>query len=176
MEGAPLIAYGMLGSLFVDAKRDPKAAFAVAEEARHRFGDTPQMANNIAYTHLMQGAVAAARATLATIPDDIPDDARITLSATRGLLRLWEGDIQGGIAGYREAERVATRQGKSNLLGQIRQKMHLELARAYLRQGKSAEARKEVGKGLLLKDRGNKLYHRDLESLSHALQHAHGTE
>jgi len=176
MDDAPLIAFWMLGSLFVDAKRDPEAAFAVAEEARHRFGDSPQIANNIAYTHLMQGDVAAARATLATIPDDVPDDVRITLAATRGLLRLWEGDVEGGISGYQQAEQIAARQGKSNLLGQIRQKMHLELARAYLRQGKSAEARKEVGKGLLFKDKGNKLYHRDLESLSHMLADTRGSD
>jgi len=176
MDDAPLIAFGGLGRLFVDAKHDPEAAVAVAEEARRRFGDSPQMANNIAYTHLMRGDAAAARAILATIPDDLPDDVRVMLAATRGLLRLWEGDIQGGIAGYREAERIAARQGKSNLLGQIRQKMHLELARAYLRQGKRDEARREVGKGLLLKDKGNKLYYRDLESLSRVLEDALGTD
>ncbi len=174
MKDAPLIAYAMLGTLFVDARHDFKAAFAIAEEARRRFGDDPHLANNIAYMHLMHGDVAAARATLAAIPDNVPDDVRITLSATRGLLRLWEGDVEGGISGYRQAEQAATRQGKSNLLGQVRQKMHLEIARAYLRQEQRDQARREVRKGLLLKENGNNLYHRDLESLSRMLEGVQG--
>jgi len=176
MEDAPLIAYAMLGNLFVDAKHDFKAAFAIAEEARRRFGNDSRLANNIAYTHLMHGDVATARATLATIPDNVPDDVRIMLSATRGLLRLWEGDVEDGILGYRQAEQIAARQGKSNLLGQIRQKMHLELARAYLRQGERDQARREVSKGLLLEDKGNNLYHRDLESLSHMFADTRGLD
>jgi len=167
-ENAPLTAFSMLGGLLVDAKQDIGAALMVGGEARRRFGNDPLLINHLAYAHLMRGDIVAARTILASSPDLISGDAEIYLAATHGLLCLWEGDIEGGIRGYRQAARLAVQHNKATLIGQIRQKMHLELARTYVRLDMREAASKEVGKGLLAK--GNDLYHRDLDTLAQMLQ------
>lgn len=166
-QGAPTVAYVMLASLLTDAKQEPDAALAILDEACRRFSEDPDVANSCAYTHLMRGDIAAARMALAAVPEHVSGTTEIVLTATRGLLRLWEGDIESGAQGYIQAESIARQQGVS-WMETIVQKRHLEVARAYLRIGRVEAARREVKKGLLIPT-GSAIFHRDLVSLGEKL-------
>ncbi len=164
---APVGAYTLLARLLTDAKHDPGAALAYLDIARLQAPDDPIVANDLAYAHLMLGNVSAAQAVLEGVGRPVSGEAAIALAATRGLLHLWGGDIQGGMASYIEAERIARDQEKLSWIPLIQQKMYLELARARLRVEQPQEAVREVRKGLVLK--GNPLYRRDLDALAREL-------
>jgi len=161
-------SYAVLGSLLIDAKRDPDAALAVLSDAERRFPGHPTVVNNLAYAHLMHGDVAAARVTLeALVQEPIDDDTNVVLKATWGLLHLHEGNLALGKQGYEDAERVAKRDGKLHLASTVRQKMHLECARAYQRQANFRAAQQEVRLGRTFQ--GLSHYQRDLEALDKEL-------
>ena len=73
---------------------------------------------------------------------------KVTWTATWGLLHLWEGDLERGAELYREAVATATSQGDRKLASKVRQKMHLEVARAQVRCGNLDEAARHVEQGL----------------------------
>lgn len=166
-ETASLVAYKYLANLLTNWKRDPDAALPILNEAYQKFPKDAGVINNLAYTHLMRGDPAAARRVLALIPKRIPQVVEIVLSATWGLLHLWEGDFMRGNEGYEKAEQIARRLGKSPMIPEIQQKKHLELARAYQRSGDVKAAKQEVREGLA--KRGADHYHRDLKLLSQTL-------
>jgi hypothetical protein len=80
---------------------------------------------------------------------------------------LLEGDIDQGRRGYERAAELSSESGDHSFADVIRQKMHLELARAFHRTGHMEEARREVNIGLAVKGRG--VYKRDLEMLAQQL-------
>ena len=65
---------------------------------------------------------------------------------------------------YEEAERTARQQGQHNLVRRVRQKKHLEIARAYTRKSFYHKAMAEIHRGLSVKG-GAELYGRDLRML-----------
>jgi len=138
-----------------DWKEQYDAAIAVLREGFERDPSNVFVLNNLAYVHLMRGEPAYARAILDQVKD-LSDNAMV-LTATRGLLLLWEGDIEGGEALYKEAEALAFQRGFRDLAYSIRQKKHLELSRAYLRSGRPAEAVMQLESGLGV-PRGQRLY------------------
>ena len=148
-------AYAELGWLLADWKEQYDAAIAVLREGFERDPSNVFVLNNLAYVHLMRGEPAYARAILDQVKD-LSDNAMV-LTATRGLLLLWEGDIEGGEALYKEAEALAFQRGFRDLAYSIRQKKHLELSRAYLRSGRPAEAVMQLESGLGV-PRGQRLY------------------
>ena len=93
----------------------------------------------------------------------------IALTATWGLLYLWEGNIVAGKQAYERAESMASESSQTNLAAIVRQKMYLELAKAYIRRNDMSEARVEASRGLLIKE-GREGYERELASLSERLQ------
>jgi len=165
---APVGAYTLLARLLTDAKHDPGAALAYLDIARLQAPDDPIVANDLAYAYLMHGNGSAARAVLDSMGSRVSGEAAIALAATCGLLHLWEGDIQAGMASYIEAERIARDQEKHSWIPMIQQKMYLELARARVRMEQRQEAYREVRKGLALE--GNPLYRRDLDALARELK------
>jgi tetratricopeptide (TPR) repeat protein len=159
---APAKTYAYLGGMLADDTRDLTAALATLEEGHRFFPEDPIMINNLAYVYLLRGETAVARSLLASIPSGTPQS--VYLVCTIGLLNLWEGNIKEGAAYYLEAERIASLEGKSQLARTVRQKMHLELARAYKRGGELQIALTEAERGL--KGKGGRLpYREDLESL-----------
>lgn len=158
-----------LAGLLTDCRHDPAAGLELLDKA-HYVGspsDAAIAANNRAYAHLMQGNTAAARDVLASVQDgQVSSMAAIVLSATRGLLALREGDIEGGKEGYEKAERLAKAQGQIAIavVPMIRQKRHLELAHTYELMGDRTAARREVREALFTAGRSR--YQHDLEALA----------
>lgn len=150
-EKAPAAAFAILGALLADEARDLDQALAVIRRGNELHPGNPLVLNNLAYVHLRRGESAPARDILKRIRTDATIDVAVT--ATRGLLLIAEGDLEQGKQFYRAAERMARQGGNRDLAEVVRQKMHLELARAYARSGQSAMALREIQKGLRIKGR-----------------------
>lgn len=159
---APAGAYAELGWLLTDWKEDYDAALLVLREGFAKYPSESTVLNNLAYAHLMRGEPAFARAILDQIKDIGVNS--ILLTATKGLLLLWEGDVDGGEQLYKQAEGLAFQSGLRDLAISIRQKRHLEMARAYLRSGNVIEALGQRQSGLA--SVGGQRYYRFMEQLS----------
>ena len=159
--------YVLLGGLLADRKRDLGEALSVLKDAYELFPQEIGVLNNLAYVHLMRGEIVAARSVLDSVPPKLAPN--IYLTCTRGMLQLWEGNISEGMARYLEAEQMARQDGRVTLARIVRQKMHLELARAYARMRDTRLAWREVQKGLRITN-GNEAYKDDLETLEKGLQ------
>jgi Flp pilus assembly protein TadD len=142
---APSGAYADLGSLLAEWHGDYDAAVDVLREGLRKDPKNSGLLNNLSYVYLMRGEPVLARAVLDQIEDEGSNP--IILSATRGLLLLWEGDIQGGDELYKNAETMAFQHGQRSLAISIRQKRCLEVARAYLRNGREDDAVRQLRVG-----------------------------
>lgn len=144
-DGAPSVAYAVLGWLLVEWTDDPDSAIAVLKKGLDRWSRDPLILNNLAYAHLTRGESAAARMVLDLLPSDFgPEPFTV---ATRGMLSLIEGDIEGGEELYSEAEKLASHRGERALSSLLRQKRLLEVARAYIRLGDPVKAIDALHKG-----------------------------
>jgi Flp pilus assembly protein TadD len=165
-------AYSYLGGLLCDDLRDINGALRVLREGKELFPRDREIANNLAYVLLMRGDVHVARGVLESIskggPPSQPEN-EVALTATWGLLRLLEGNINEGEKLYHRAEDLAAQLGKRDLALKVRQKMALELARAHARLGDYQAASNRVQQGLLILD-GGKSYRRDLQDLERSLK------
>jgi len=152
----------VLSNLLTDAERFDEAIQVLRKAMRSKPLDRA-LINNLAYVYLMSDAIAEARDVLRQVPENEPAGAY--LAATRGLLRLREGDLAGGVEGYERSQQIALQQGNQRLAVRSKQKMHLELAKAWLLRGNVDVALQEVRKGLALPlKRG--AYVRDLKRLA----------
>jgi tetratricopeptide (TPR) repeat protein len=142
---APIGAYSDLGSLLAEWREDYDAAVSVLREGLQKDQKNVMLLNNLSYVYLMRGEPTIARDVLNQIENDSANP--IMLSATRGLLSLWEGDLQSGDQLYKNAESLAFQSGQRNLGVSVRQKRCLELARAYLRNGLIEDAIKQLQLG-----------------------------
>lgn len=158
---APPNAYAELGWLLADWREAYDAALAVLREGFEKAPSQSTLLNNLAYVHLMRGEPAFARIILDQVKDI--SDNPIMLTATRGLLLLWEGDMEGGERLYKQAETLAFHSGQRNLAISIRQKRHLEMARAYLRSGRIGDALNQQKSGLA--STGGERFYRFLDQL-----------
>lgn len=157
---APPAVYSYLGALLADGKGDFDQAIEVLTAGYERWPTDPILINNLAYVHLMRGTLDKASAFLDHLPRSLENPYVL---ATRGLLALLKGDLEGAQRGYADAERLAAVQGQPEVARAARQKLHLELARHFLRLGKTAEAQRAIFQGLKVK--GKSQYRRDLELL-----------
>jgi hypothetical protein len=123
----------------------------------------------VAAIALTYDETTAARRVLMAVPKTISAKEAVVLSATWGLLNLHDGNFDDARKGYEQAEQLARHHGRSDWVPQIRQKMHLEFARAYSRQGDVKAAAREIKRGLTKP--GQDVYRRDLEQMSRMLQH-----
>ncbi|MGA2263584.1 MAG: tetratricopeptide repeat protein [Acidobacteriota bacterium] len=165
-DDAAFQAYSGLGCLLAEEEANPRKALGVLEEGWRKHPGNPVLANNLAYVYLLLNDPAHAEILLNSIPQKEKDNPY--LRATTGLLCLTKGELQEGERLYRHAEKMAHEIGKPNLARVIRQKMHLELARAYQRMGDSSAAWNELKRGLAI-NKGRATYRRDLEALENTL-------
>lgn len=164
---APAAAYAELGWLLADWREEYDAAITILREGFERDSTNGFLLNNLAYVHLMRGEPAAARAILDRIGET--NGSSIVLTATRGLLLLWEGDIHGGEELYKQAESLAFQSGLRDMAISIRQKKHLEIGRAYLRSGETQSAAQHVQLGLGVA--GGQRFYRYFEQLAELNKH-----
>jgi Flp pilus assembly protein TadD len=165
---APTQAYSDLGWLLGEWREDYASALSVLTEGAKENPRDPFLLNNLAYVHLMRGEVSFARIVLDQINDDKSNETLLT--ATRGLLRLWEGAIEDGEDLYRRAEVYAFQAGLREVAISIRQKRFLEVAKAHLRNHDPEKAIKYIRNGIQVL--GGKRYyhfHDQLVSMSAAL-------
>ena len=150
-----------LGVLLSDDEGSLDEALAVLIEARNRFPKVTGILNNLAYVHLMRGEPSEARKVLESV--EVGDrENSVYLAATWGLLKLWEGDLTKAVELYNSAASLASSLRRKTLAKNAKRKMHLELARHFLRVGDRQEAAIEARKGLSI--RGSFKYQ---ESLRH---------
>jgi serine/threonine protein kinase len=160
------------GSLLTDLKHDFESACRVAEEGLERYPLSPLLMNNLAYSLLMGGQTEKARRVLESVPRGVRTrrlDTPTVLAATWGLLYLWEGRVEKGKEQYKAAELLARESRQLELPNTVRQKMHLEIARAYLRQQDISAAKVEISRGLSVRG-GRDIYAQDLEALRDYLE------
>jgi len=142
---APASAYADLGWMLTEWEEDYDSAIAVLREAMDRWNDDPKILNNLAYAHLMRGESGAARLVLDLIPEGYgPEPYSV---ATRGFLKIAEGQIEEGERNYNAAEHLAARMGNRDLALAIRQKKFLEVSKEHFRQGRFDEAVEALRKG-----------------------------
>ena len=153
---------GGLGALLSDDEGRLDEALEVLREAHDRFPDETGIVNNLAYVHLMRGEPSEARKVL-EIVNVAERNSSVYLTATWGLLKLWEGDLSEAVELYQSASELASSLGKRVLALTARQKMHLELARHFLRIGNRQKAAIEVRKGLSIG--GNSKYKESLHGI-----------
>ena len=154
-------AYGGLGALLSEDPDSLDEALQIARAGCERFPALPEMSNNLAYVHLVRGEPAEAKQVLERVEQDIP--LSVHLTATYGLLKLWENDVETARELYREASRLARSRGKNRLSEMVRQKMHLELGRYFVRAGETVRALAEAKSGLKLQ--GHPGFRDDLAAL-----------
>lgn len=136
----------------------------VLQRGAERYPENDYIKNNLAYAHLMLGQVEAARAILSTLTGLEGNPQAV---ATRGLLRLWDGDVAAARRFYRRAAGMAAGMGNKYLSRSVKQKLHLELARHFLRVGKGSQANREIEDGLSIE--GRLSFMRELNKLKEAL-------
>jgi tetratricopeptide (TPR) repeat protein len=163
------IGYSLLGLILTDHLYDYMHAIEVLEEGYQRYPADVCIGNNLAYAYLEKGQTIRAQAILASIPPiEESSSTMIALKATRGLLKLWQEDLEGGEEDYGKAETLARQHQNGALAERVRQKRHLEVARFYERRGELGAAFEEIRKGLKFKQPTN--YREDLEAMKLLLE------
>jgi len=143
---APVQAFADLGWLLTDWHTEYDAALDILRKGMIQYPNNPLLINNLAYLHLMRGEPNFAREVLNNIPDDGND--HVQLIATRGLLNLWEGNFEEAERLYRKAERTASLAADQDLARAVKQKKHLEFAKAYIRNNDTESAQSHIKAGL----------------------------
>ena len=159
-------AYGALGALLSEDDHLLDEALEIARVGCERFPRLPEMSNNLAYVHLLRGEVAEARQVLEAVQDSMKGSVHLT--ATYGLLKLGEGDVAAAEELYKEAAQLARELGRKKLSEMVRQKMHLELGRYFVRAGKRKRALAEIAQGLKIS--GKSAFRESLTDLRSSLQ------
>ncbi len=130
-------AFALLSAVYADGVQDSLAAVVSAQAGVQRWPGSTLLANNLAYALLLAGKPEEAARCLEAIDESTVDpERRVYLTATRGLLALWRGDLAIGQRLYEEAARLA---GRESLRTKVKVKRDLEVARAMRRLG-SADA------------------------------------
>jgi Flp pilus assembly protein TadD len=160
-------SYAWASGLLAEVKHDFESAYRITTEGLRQYPRSILLMNNLAYSLLMNGHAGEARRILESMPTTIKTsrvDVPTVLTATWGLLYLWEGNIEQGTEQYELAELLARETPLPELPIRVQQKMHLEIAKAYLRQNDIAAAKIEISLGLSIVD-GWDIYEQDLLAL-----------
>ena len=160
-------SYGLMAFLLGEEQKQPVEAIAVLTEGIRKHPKDVILKNSLAYEYLMSGAKEEARRVLHGLSGE--GIAAVLLCATNGLLKLHDHDFDGGRAGYEEAARLARKDGEERFSQLVLQKMHLELARAYIRDRWYVMARQEIKAGLELGELDG-TYYRDLLLLDQEIE------
>jgi tetratricopeptide (TPR) repeat protein len=165
--------YSLLSSLFSEGKGDYQTGLQIAKEAFKKFRDHDGVANLLAYQYLLSGDANSARPILEAYQERDEEQwthpsYRITMTATEGLLRIVEGDFKEGARFYRKAEKLCSQLGYKETADAVVQKMHLELARAYVRNRNFESAKQHIREGLAVRG-GYIAYEQHLQGLQKQL-------
>jgi Tfp pilus assembly protein PilF len=161
--GTPLpTTYAYVGALLAERLNDFAGGISVFEQGLKKNPLNSAIINNFAYANLMNGRVEDARRLLESLPRGT--ELYPELLATIGLLHLWDNDFGKGQSFYQRAAEMAASNGNPDLSRMVRQKMHLELARAYFRRKDLRSALSHIRSGLAMKH-GRRDYQQDLESV-----------
>ena len=164
--GVSARAYAALGYILSDSLRKMDVAIEILEEGYEQCPQNTAIANNLAYVYLINDMAPEARRVLEQINrEDV--ESSVYLIATWGLLLLWEGKLADAKRHYVQAAGLAKQKGQNHLAQTAKQKMHLELARHYLRADDPQRASAEIREGLAI--RGKKKYQEDLRELREGL-------
>lgn len=143
---------------------DYAKALAVLRRGREEYPDNIFIMNNLAYAYLMIGQLDDAKTVLAKL--DSPQKSSPQMIATFGLLQLHEGHLNNARRLYKQAAAVAANMGNKLLGRMLTQKLHLELARHFIRNGKSVLAKNEIELGLAIP--GRRSFFRELNEFKAA--------
>jgi tetratricopeptide (TPR) repeat protein len=168
-------SFATLGFYLIDVDRIDEGC-QVMTQGLKAYPQSSEIVNNLAYAHLMIGRSAEARSIL-TLTDinakHIKPENHMALTATLGLLFLWEGDLVKGKQYYEHAEQMASELGRTDLVATVCQKMHLELARAFLRHDNLESAKLEITRGLEIEG-GRPAFKKGLIALHDKIEHLDG--
>ncbi|MGA2315266.1 MAG: tetratricopeptide repeat protein [Thermodesulfobacteriota bacterium] len=140
-------AYSLLSFIFSEYLYEYKKAIELNREAMNYLPNNTHVINNLAYNYLMDNDINSARELLEKVKDVTND---VFLTATRGLLRIKEGNVEEGRRLYNLAESLAANE---ILRKNVSQKKHLELAKYYLANNRDNEASTNLEKVLSIKPR-----------------------
>ena len=113
----PLIAATYVAGTFLD---DDRRSIQIVEDAPRLHRNDPLFANNYACALARRGRLEEAERTLRSIdPSNLSESDRLSLLATRGLIRLRAGQLDEGREYYKEAMRG---------FGSIREPQHVAVA------------------------------------------------
>lgn len=138
-------AYSVLSFIFSEHLYEYKKAIELNKEALKYLQGNIHIVNNLAYNYLMDNDINSARELLERVKSVTN---HIFLTATNGLLKIKEGDIEEGSRLYNLAASFAPNE---TLRQNILQKKHLELARYYWGVNKENDARTNLDKALVIK-------------------------
>ncbi len=130
-----LPAYSFLSCIYSEQCRDYSNAIKVNEDGIKLFPEDAIIVNNLAYNYLMNNQIEEARKVLRVIAEE---KYNLFLYATKGLLRIKEGDIEEGRRLYNLAAKMTN---NDNLKRKVNQKKNLELGRYYLFQNRKDSAK-----------------------------------
>ena len=159
----PYACLGILLGADSDNARDFDRGVETLKAGLLKYPDDWLLLNNLSYVYLMNEDREAARPILERVPEQALNEPVIV--ATKGLLKLLDGDLRGGSEAYRRARALAEARNEPILAARAEQKMHLELARAFKRLNDHAEATQQLRQGLSTSLRSGS-YFRELVSMA----------
>jgi len=126
--------YCLLSALYADYADRPEDGARIARDGLQRFPDSTTLRNDLAYSLLLLNRPDEAEEWLLSV-DESGASMRdlVHLTATRGLLELYRGQVTEGQRLYEKALAMAP---SNSLRERVRVKRDLEIGRALLRLGK----------------------------------------
>jgi tetratricopeptide (TPR) repeat protein len=126
--------FAMVSAAYSDNVREFGAAIEIATRGLRSFPDNRTLKNNLAYALLLAGRWQEAEIVLSNM-EAASGRESVHLIATRGLLELAKGNIQGGEILYNRALRAST---NSAMRERVSAKRDLEIAKALSRSGQDS--------------------------------------
>jgi tetratricopeptide (TPR) repeat protein len=155
-------ALSFLGCIYAEVFQDYDQAIEVTTKGLKRYPTDQGFTNDLAYDYLEKGMIAEATAVL-----DRLDWDKVTFVpyATKGLLRISEGNIDEGVSLYTKAANLAPTQELKSL---VRQKQRIEMAKYWASKGNEREAIRQLNfaKSIQLK---STIYENQIGTLSRRL-------
>ncbi len=142
-------AYAFLSNIYSEYMQEYKKAIELNRDGINHLSNDLSIIDNLAYNYLMNDEIDNAKSVLDRVKDVTNN---VFLTATSGLLRIKEGDIEEGTKFYNLAAHLANNEFLRN---QVLQKKHIELARYYLLNNNKDKAKANLKKALSIKTRNN---------------------
>jgi Tfp pilus assembly protein PilF len=144
-------AYSLLGYIYSEYYYNYQEAIKISKKGVENIPHNIGLINNLAYNYLMNNDIDNAKVILEKVKNIVD---HVYLIATRGLLKIKEGDLEEGRRLYNEAANMARSEYAKN---QVMQKKYLEIAKYYLNINNNLLAQKNILKVLSIKN-GNGVY------------------